>query len=44
MLEVNNVENNGLEVVGVVSGGRVDVDAVEDDTLCRDDVEPTILE
>ncbi|KAA0042215.1 uncharacterized protein E5676_scaffold124G00850 [Cucumis melo var. makuwa] len=41
--EVDDVENEHLNVLEIVVTHRVD-DHIEDDTLCRTDVDPTIVE
>ncbi|KAA0062599.1 CACTA en-spm transposon protein [Cucumis melo var. makuwa] len=43
VLEVEDVENKYINVVEIVVSHRVD-DHIEDDTLCRTDVDPTIVE
>ncbi|TYK05686.1 uncharacterized protein E5676_scaffold98G001620 [Cucumis melo var. makuwa] len=41
--EVEDVENEHINVVEIIVSHRVD-DYIEDDTLCRTDVDPTIIE
>ncbi|KAA0059047.1 CACTA en-spm transposon protein [Cucumis melo var. makuwa] len=43
VLEVEDVENDHINVLEVVISHRVD-DHIKDDTLCRTDVDPTIVE
>ncbi|TYK16299.1 gamma-aminobutyrate transaminase POP2 [Cucumis melo var. makuwa] len=43
MPEVDDVENEDLNVLEIVVSHRVD-EHIEDDTLCRTDVDPTIVE
>ncbi|KAA0062852.1 uncharacterized protein E6C27_scaffold2406G00070 [Cucumis melo var. makuwa] len=42
-LEVEDVQNNHINILEVVVSHQVD-DHIEDDTLCRNDVDPTIVE
>ena len=41
--EVEDVQNDHINIVEVVVSHQVD-DHIEDDTLCRNDVDPTIVE
>ncbi|KAA0060253.1 uncharacterized protein E5676_scaffold639G00130 [Cucumis melo var. makuwa] len=43
MPEAEDIENEQINIVEIVVGNRVD-DHIEDDTLCRTDVDPTIVE
>ncbi|KAA0062763.1 gamma-aminobutyrate transaminase POP2 [Cucumis melo var. makuwa] len=43
MPEVEDVENNHINVLEIVVSHQVD-DHIKDDTLCRTDVDPTIIE
>ena len=43
MPEVDDVENEHLNVLEIAVSHRVD-DHIEDDTLCRYEVDPTIVE
>ncbi|TYK20936.1 CACTA transposable element [Cucumis melo var. makuwa] len=43
VIEVKNVENDHINVLEIVISHQVD-DHIEDDTLCRIDVDPTIVE
>jgi hypothetical protein len=41
--EVEDVQNDHINILEVVVSHQVD-DHIEDDTLCRNDVDPTIVE
>ena len=43
MPDVDDVENEQLNILKIVVGHRVD-EHIEDDTLCRTNVNPTIVE
>ncbi|KAA0065796.1 CACTA en-spm transposon protein [Cucumis melo var. makuwa] len=43
VLEVNDVDNEHLNALEIVVNHQVD-EQIEDDTLCRTDVDPTIVE
>ena len=43
MSKVDDVENEQLNILEIVVGHRLD-EHIEDDTLCRTDVDPTIVE
>ena len=44
MPEVEDVDNDRLNVLEIAIGYRVDEHVLEDDTLCRIEVDPTIVE